>query len=187
MTGETIPLKYKLQPHYHLVANVKLSDLPEKPRHIWKTIAVPKPDAKSPPKDKEPIILNATYIPQRSQSAPQARKSTKNKQLTAPKETHTEPLQHYLSQQLHNLKQQIQQFQQPIQHRGNPCTETWRTYPPRTCFNCGKPGQLARDCRSNKARFNQYQQNRQNPPFNKNQNFNQKPQYRYSNTHIQIP
>ena len=34
-------LNYKLQPHYHLVADVKLSDLPDKLRHIWKAIAVP--------------------------------------------------------------------------------------------------------------------------------------------------
>ena len=76
----------------------------------------------------------------------------------------TKPLHHYLSQ-LHSLSQQVQQIQQSKQYRERPCNASGRAPETRTCFNCRKPGHIARNCRSNRPRFNQYAQNRQRHPL----------------------
>jgi len=73
----------------------------------------------------------------------------------------------------------VQQIQHSNQYREGPRTGLGHAPEARTCHNCKKPGHIARNCRSNKPRFNQYQQNRQKPPFNRNRNLNQIPSYRY--------
>ena len=121
-----------------MVTDVKLSDLPRKLRHIWKTIAVPQPDTKSPTKTEQPIILNATSTPQTGQSTIQLKKTTKSKQSPMQKRKNTEPLHHYLSQQLHSLSQQVQQIQQSKQYRERPRTGLGRAPETCTCYNCKK-------------------------------------------------
>ena len=53
-------LKYKLQPHYHLIAHMPITELPEKLRFIWKKIAIPTTAKKEDNSNTEPIILNTT-------------------------------------------------------------------------------------------------------------------------------
>jgi len=105
-------LNFKFQPHYHLIADVKLSDLPDKLRHIWKTIAVPQPDTKPSAKETDPIILNANSTPQTKNTRPQAKKPGNETQKHTLNDETMEPLHHYLSQQLNSLTQQVQQIQQ---------------------------------------------------------------------------
>jgi len=94
-----------------------------------------------------------------------------------------EPLHHYLSQQLHTLTQQVQQMKQHNTKPNDQRAPPTRSYDPRTCYICKKPGHIARDYRTSEILNNQQQRNTQNPRFNNRQrcNWNPTPQHSKNN------
>ena len=99
-------LKYKLQPHYHLIADSNLTDLPDKLRHIWKNIAIPQPETKTTTEADQPIISNATSTNNFNQSTKQT------KTHKSPLNHVNETLHHYLAKQIQSLSRQVTQLQQ---------------------------------------------------------------------------
>ena len=98
-------LKHKLQPHYHLIADSNLTDLPDKLRHIWKNIAIPPPETKTTTAADQSIISNATSTTNFNQSTKQ---TTTHK---SPLNNVNETLHHYLAKQIQSLSRQLQQLQ----------------------------------------------------------------------------
>ena len=90
-------LKHKLQPHYHLIVDSNLTDLPDKLRHIWKNIAIPQPKTRTITKADQSIISNAIS-------------TTDFNQFTKQPTTYTSPLNNanttshqYLAKQIQSL------------------------------------------------------------------------------------
>jgi len=135
-------LKYKLQPHYHLIADTPLIYLPDKLRQIWKNIAIPQPEQKTAAETEQPTTLHTTSTPKINTS----RKQEKTRK--PPDKNPNETLHHYLSQQLHSLSQQVAQLQQSQPQNDLPQQMSRRRPETRTYFICKKTGHIARRCRN---------------------------------------
>jgi len=195
-------LKFKLQPHYHLVADTPIPDLPERLRFIWKNIAVPKPNPEIRKETSQPIILH-------TQAQPDSKSKTQ-KQNSDSEQIHAQKGQHPLAKQIQDIHQHIKQVHQ-IQNRPNYSRQILpRTSETRTCYRCNTPGHISKNCRkfptnnfddnrnfspsnqrylqdrgrsSNDRPYNRYFNNnfRQNHPRNRPPNFNNQQQVRYFN------
>ena len=193
-------LKFKLQPHYHLVADTPIPDLPERLRFIWKNIAVPKPTPAIRKETSQPIILH-------TQAQPDS-KSKSQKQNSDSQQIHAPKGQHPLAKQIQDIHQHIKQVHQ-IQNRPNYSRQILpRASETRTCYRCNTPGHISKNCRkfsnnnldnnrnfspstqrysqdrgrsSNDRPYNRYFNNnsRQNHPRNRPPNFHNQQQIRY--------
>ena len=173
-------LKFKLQPHYHLVADTPIPDLPERLRFIWKNIAVPKQNPSISKETSQPIILH-------TQTQPDSKTQTQ-KQNTDPEQNHAQKRQHPLVKQIQDIHQHIKQVHQ-IQNRPNYSRQMLpRTSETRTCYRCNTPGHISKNCRKfptnnpdNNRNFSpsnqRYPQTRGRPP-------NDRPYNRYFNNNF---
>jgi len=200
-------LKFKLQPHYHLVADTPIPDLPERLRFIWKNIAVPKPTPDIRKENSQPIILHT--------QAHLDPKSKAQKQNPESEQIHAQKGQHPLAKQIQDIHHHIKQVHQ-IQNRPNYSRQILPQTPEtRICYRCNTPGHISKNCRkfltnnsdnyrnfssstqrysqdrgrsSNDRPYNRYFNNnfRQNQPRTRPPNFNNQHQVRYSN-HNRFP
>ena len=91
-------LKHKLQPHYHLIADSNITDLPDKLRHIWKNIAIPQPNTRTITEADQSIISSTISI------------TDVNQPTNQPNTVHTTPHQH-LAKQIQSLSRIVTQLQ----------------------------------------------------------------------------
>ena len=138
-------LKHKLQPHYHLIADSNLTDLPDKLRHIWKNIAIPQPNTRTITEADQSIISNTISI------------TDVNQPTNQPNTVHTTPHQH-LAKQIQSLSRIVTQLQHVQPQRYSLRPSRLRRLQTRTCFRCHNRGHLAKDCRKH-LRGNYYQPN----------------------------
>ena len=132
-------LKFKLQPHYHLVADTLIPDLPERLRFIWKNIAVPKQHPEIRKETPQPIILHT--------QAQSDSKSHTQKQNTHSEQIHPQKGQHPLAKQIQDIHQHIKQVHQ-LQNRPNHSRQISKHNPEtRTCYRCNTPGHISKNCR----------------------------------------
>ena len=132
-------LKHKLQPHYHLIADSNITDLPDKLRHIWKNIAIPQPNTRKVT-EAAPSIMSNTIL------------TTDVQQLTNQLNTvHKTPHPH-LDKQIYGSSHIVTQSQngQPQRYKLRPFR--LQRFQTRTCFRCHTRGHLAKDCRKHLRR-----------------------------------
>jgi len=173
-------LKFKLQPHYHLVADTPIPDLPERLRFIWKNIAVPKPHPEIRKETSQPIILH-------TQAQPDSKSHTQ-KQNTNSEKIHSQKGQHPLAKQIQDIHQHIKQVHQ-LQNRPNYSRQiSQHNSETRTCYRCNTPGHISKNCR--KFPTNNLDDNRTFSPSNqrysqdRGRSFNGRPYNRYFNNNF---
>jgi len=134
-------LKHKLQPHYHLIADSNLTDLPDKLRHMWKNLPIPQPQTKTITEADQLIISNAnsTTDLNRPTNQPTTRKSPLNNVNSTSHQ--------YFAKQIQSLSRHVTQLQQLQSQRYSLRPSHLRRLQTRTCFRCHNHGHLAKDCR----------------------------------------
>jgi len=108
-------LKLKLQPYYHLIADVKSTDLPDKLRHIWKHIAVPQWDRQPFDKSlrKETTMPNATSAICQSAQNIQTQTHIRQQSSRTQQVTQSDTTPHHRSHTLHTSTQYAQTHPTP--------------------------------------------------------------------------
>jgi len=123
-------LKVKLHPHYHLVADTPIPNLPEKLRFIWKKIVVPPTFTKNLTSVNESTILNTQTQPT------SIYKSDKPSQEIIPPQTPPNDMDESLMHELKPIRERIgiiHQIQATLDQRS-----TQKQPVSRICFHCGK-------------------------------------------------
>jgi len=132
-------LKVKLHPHYHLVADTPIPNLPEKLRFIWKKIVVPPTFTKNLTSVNESTILNTQTQPT------SIYKSDKPSQEIIPPQTPPNDMDESLMHELKPIRERIgiiHQIQATLDQRS-----TQKQPVSRICFHCGKMGHIEKFCR----------------------------------------